>query len=232
VSMRFFVEEAVRALGVDAMAAVFEGVRVSNRSNPLEKRKKEALEVIQAIDVQSDPVLAGYRALHARLGVTGVVPPAQRLVELVQATGRLPNINTAVDAYNLVSALTRLSVGAHDLEQVQGDLRIRSTQGGERYTPLGEAGPVPVAAGEYACMDEEKILCRLDVRQCAETRITKETERMVVYAQGSAATPRPMLESGMRRIAELLVEICGGRYQVIEPERLESPRGGPSPARP
>ncbi|HET6439198.1 MAG TPA: phenylalanine--tRNA ligase beta subunit-related protein [Anaeromyxobacter sp.] len=217
--MRLFVEDGVRALGIEAVAAVFEGVQVSNRSNPLEKRKKEALEAIRAIDAATDPVLAGYRALHARLGATGIVPPAQRLVELVQATGRLPNINTAVDAYNLVSAATRLSVGAHDLAHVRGDLRIGTTRGGERYVPLGETEPAPVPVGEYAAMDDEKILCRLDVRQCAETRITKETVRMVVYAQGSAAAPYPALEAGIRRIADLLVEICGGSCELIAPLR-------------
>lgn len=217
--MRLFVEDAVRALGIDAVAAVFEGTRVSNRSNPLEKRKKEALEAIRAVDVAADPVLAGYRALHARVGAAGVVPPSQRLVELVQGSGRLPNINTVVDAYNLVSAVTRLSVGAHDLAHVRGDLRIAMTRGGERYTPLGEAAPVPVAPGEYAGMDDEKILCRLDVRQCAETKITRETARFLVYVQGNPAAPYPALEAGLRRIGDLLVEIGGGRYEVIAPGR-------------
>jgi methionyl-tRNA synthetase len=217
--MRLVVEEGVRALGIDACLAVFEGTRVSNRSNPLEKRKKEALLALRATDVATHPVLAGYRALHARLGVTGVVPPAQRLVELVQATGRLPNINTVVDAYNLVSALTGLSVGAHGLARVRGDLRLALTRGDERYTPLGETAPSPVAAGEYAALDDEKILCRLDVRQCEETRITRETPAFLVYVQGNPAAPYPALEAGLRQIGDLVVEIGGGAYQVVEPER-------------
>ncbi len=217
--MRLVVEEGVRALGIDACLAVFEGTRVSNRSNPLEKRKKEALEAIRATDVEAHPVLAGYRALHDRVGVSGVVPPGQRLVELVRATGRLPNINTVVDAYNLVSALTGLSVGAHDLARVRGGLRIGLTRGGERYTPLGETAPVPVAPGEYAGMDDEKILCRLDVRQCDETRITKDTQAFMIYVQGSPAAPYPALEEGLRRIGDLIVEIGGGGYRVIPPER-------------
>lgn len=215
--MRLFVEDGTRALGIGAVAAVIEGVRVSNRSNPLERRKKAALDAIRTIDVAFDPVLAAYRALHARVGVAGVVPPAQRLVELAQATGRLPNINTVVDAYNLVSATTRLSVGAHDRAYVRGNLRTALTHGGERYTPLGETTPTPVAAGEYAGMDEEKVLCRLDVRQCAETRITKETTRLLVYVQGNAFTPAAMLDAGIRRIGELVVETCGGRCEVIAP---------------
>jgi DNA/RNA-binding domain of Phe-tRNA-synthetase-like protein len=74
-----------------------------------------------------------------------------------------------------------------------------------------------VSAGEYAGMDDEKILCRLDVRQCAETRITKETERFLVYVQGNEATPSPALHTGIRQIGDLAVEIWGGRSEVRVP---------------
>ncbi|MGC3997840.1 MAG: phenylalanine--tRNA ligase beta subunit-related protein [Anaeromyxobacter sp.] len=221
--MRLVVEPGAGQLGIDACMAVFEGVRISNRSNPLERRKKEALEPLRAVDAATDPVLSGYRALHARLGVGGVVPPAQRLLEQVQASGRLPNINTVVDAYNLVSALTRLSVGAHDLAQVRGDVRLGLIRGDERYWPLGAPGPEPIAAGEYAALDAEKVLCRLDVRQCQETRITKDTQAFAVYVQGSPATPRALLEEGLRRIGELVVEIGGGRYTPVAVVRGGAP---------
>jgi DNA/RNA-binding domain of Phe-tRNA-synthetase-like protein len=207
----------VRALGIDACMAVFEGVKISNRSNPLERRKREALEVIRAVDLASHPFLAGYRALHREVGVVeDVVPPAQHLVRLVQGGGRLPNINTAVDSYNLVSALTGLSAGAHDLAHVRGDLRLGLVRGDERYTPLGEAGQVPVRPGEYACMDLEKILCRLDVKQCQQTRITRDTTSFLVYLQGCRAVPREALVEGLRQISDLVTEVCGGTCRLAE----------------
>lgn len=214
--MQLLVEAEVRALGIDACLAVFEGARVSNRSNPLEKRKKEALPVLRGTDVAAHPALAGYRELYRRLAVAEpVVPPAQHLIAMVQAGARFPNINTVVDCYNLVSALTGLSVGAHDLAHVRGDLRFRLTRGDERYVPLGESAPVPVAPGEYACLDDEKILCRLDVKQCQETRITRDTAAFLVYVQGNRAVPREALLSGLRRIGELVTEICGGQYTIV-----------------
>ena len=216
--MKLLVEPAVSALGIGVCLALFRGARVSNRSNPLEKRKKEALETLRAVDVAAHPILAGYRALHARVGAAGtVLPPAQHLIALAQSGGRLPNINTVVDCYNLISALTGLSVGAHDLAQVRGDLRFRLTTGAERYTPLGEERPVPVAAGEYACLDGEKVLCRLDVKQCQETRITKATTEFLVYVQGNPATREEDLLAGLRRIGDLVGEICGGSRESIAP---------------
>ena len=80
---------------------------------------------------------------------------------------------------------------------MRGDLRFRLTTGAERYTPLGEERPVPIAAGEYACLDDEKVLCRLDVKQCQETRITKATTEFLVYVQGNPATREEDLLAGL-----------------------------------
>jgi methionyl-tRNA synthetase len=209
------VAPAVQALGIHVRAAVFSGATVSNRSNPLERRKKQALEAIRSTEVDSHPVLAAYRELHRLAGADGVLPPAEHLVRLARSSGRLPNINTVVDSYNLVSALTGLSVGAHDLAGVRGDVAFRITDGRERYTPLDGLGPEPVRAGEYACLDDEKILCRLDVKQCRETRITKATAAFLVYVQGNRATSPAEVLSGLRQVGDLIVEICGGAYEIV-----------------
>ena len=213
--MKLVVSPEVAALGIRVAMARFRGVKVSNRSNPLEKRKKEALDAICAIDIEAHPVLAAYRELHRLAGVDGVVPPAQHLIGLARANGRLPNINTVVDCYNLVSAQTGLSIGAHDCALLRGDVAFRITEGCERYRPLGELGPAPVRAGQYACMDEEKIICLMDVKQCEETRITKQTSELVIYVQGNSRTTPRDVEDGLQRLGALVTEICGGTYELV-----------------
>jgi methionyl-tRNA synthetase len=213
--MKLVVTPEVRALGIDACMALVSGARVSNRSNPLEKRKKEALDAIRALDVGAHPVLAAYRELHRQARAEGVVPPAQHLIALAQETGRLPNINTVVDCYNLVSARTGLSIGAHNAARVRGDVAFRVATGSERYTPLGASAPVPVRAGEYACMDDEKIICRMDVKQCEETRITKATGAFLVYVQGNRATSADQLGAALRELCDLVRDVCGGSCEVV-----------------
>ena len=136
--MKLIVSPEVAALRICVAMARFRGAKVSNRSNPLETRKKEALGALCAIDIEAHPVLAAYRELHRLAGVDGVVPPAQHLISLAKAKGRVPNINTVVDCYNLVSAQTGFSIGAHDCAHLRGDVAFRITGGGERYWPLGE----------------------------------------------------------------------------------------------
>lgn len=213
--MQLTVTPEVRQLGIDVCMALVSGANISNKSGPLEKRKKEIIEQLQPQDFRDNQILREYFALYENLPPEGFTPPAAHLVGLIQRNGRLPNINTVVDSYNLVSATTLLSIGAHDTAHIKGDIIFKVTDGSELYTPLGEEQPVPVHAGEYACMDAEKVLCRLDVKQCRETRITKETRQFMLYVQGNKATNRPYLEAGLQQVCQLIQEICGGEYQIL-----------------
>ena len=55
---------------------------------------------------------------------------------------------------------------------------------------------MPILQGEYACVDDEKVLCRLDAKQCQQTRITRNTAAFLVYVQG--CRPRPEGGAGRR----------------------------------
>lgn len=219
--MRLLVSPAVADMGIDVCMALVRGAGVSNKSNPLEKHKKAVVVELQP-QVESkleDPILREYRRLQAVAGLVDALPPAQHLLSLIQRNGRLPNINTVVDCYNLVSAQTLLSIGAHDTAFIAGGaVRFVVTDGREKYTPLGEETPLKVSPGEYAAMDAGKILCRMDVKQCAETRITKETVEFVVYVQGNRVTEYPYLQKALTDVCHLITETCGGTYRVIERE--------------
>lgn len=214
--MKLTVTSEVKALGIDARLAVISGATISNKSLPLEKLKKEACEILLKVDPAQEPVLQAYRDLHRAAGLSAeVVPPAEHLLKLIQKNGRLPNINTVVDCYNLISVQSLLSIGAHDLAQVQGDVAFRLTTGTELYVPLGETAPQKVEPGEYACLDEEKIICRMDIKQCNQTKITKETGSFLIYVQGNREVSIQTIEQTLEKVCVLIVEICGGSYTIV-----------------
>ncbi len=219
--MRLLVSPAVAEMGIDVCMALVRGAGVSNKSNPLEKRKKAIVAELQPqVEALLDhPILGEYRRLQLDAGLVDGLPPARHLLSLIQRNGRLPNINTVVDCYNLVSAQTLLSIGAHDTAHINGEaVRFVVTDGSEKYTPLGESAPIQVSPGEYAAMDADKILCRMDVKQCAETRITKETAAFIVYVQGNRETEYGYLYKALKDVCDLITETCGGSYEVIARE--------------
>lgn len=213
--MKLIVTPQVKELGINACMAVIRNANISNRSGPLEKIKKEVIEKVKVLDISNNQILKGYKELYDKVGIKGHIPPAEHLITLVKNNGRLPNINTVVDCYNLVSAETCLSIGAHDTAHIKGDVIFKVTDGSEKYRPLFENSPINVSPGEYACMDEEKIICRMDIKQCDETKITKETQEFIVYVQGNKHVEFDYLQKALKRVCDLIKEICGGTYEII-----------------
>jgi len=209
------IAKPVRDKGIDAIMALFYGSNIVNKNGALERVKKERIEKIASIDTNSNPILQEYTRLQREAGIPNPMPPAQHLIELVKANRRMPNINTVVDSYNIVSAETCLSIGAHDLEYIVRDVRFVITTGDEHYIPLGQPTKEKVNPGEYACMDNEKILCRLDLKQCNETKVTKETKSYLVYVQGNLKVPSQLLESALQDVCSNITKFCGGNFEII-----------------
>jgi DNA/RNA-binding domain of Phe-tRNA-synthetase-like protein len=215
---RFAIDPEVRALGVRGAFAVMEGLDNHVPPSELDAYRAELLDRLRGeIDedfIARDPVLAGFRALHDRIGRSNRRFPAsaEALASLFLRKGVVPAINPLVDLYNGVSLETRLSLGAHDLAQVRGAVTLRLTTGVEPFVPLGATDPEPVGAGEYAYVDEaNRILCRLEHRQCEATKVTADTTAGFYILQGNAATDASMLEAALDRLVKLTARFCGGR---------------------
>ena len=215
---RFHITPAVRDLGVRGAFAVL--TDLDNRHEP-EGLATWRDDLVQRLRVEltagfidTDPTLAGFRALHDRIGRSNRRFPAsaEALVALFQRKGLVPTINPLVDLYNGVSLETRLSLGAHDLATIEGDITLRMTDGTERFVPLGATAAEPVPASEYGYIDERgEILCRLEHRQCERTKVTSATTQAFYIVQGNAATPAAMIEAALDRLVSLTTAHCGGR---------------------
>ncbi len=215
---RFHMTPAVRDLGVRGAFAVL--TDLDNRHEP-EGLATWRDDLVQRLRVEltagfidTDPTLAGFRALHDRIGRSNRRFPAsaEALVGLFQRKGLVPAINPLVDLYNGVSLETRLSLGAHDLATIEGDITLRMTDGTERFVPLGATAAEPVPASEYGYIDERgEILCRLEHRQCERTKVTSATTQAFYIVQGNAATPAAMIEAALDRLVSLTTAHCGGR---------------------
>jgi len=210
--MRVAVDGEVAAIGVKAAAAVILGVKVKRKHAGLEKLKEQA-----ARDFAPDgKIIEGYRRIYGRLGLSGVKNPIENLAGIMSKSGRLPTINTVVDSYNVVAAKRSLSVGAHDLDRLEGNtVRFRLTDGTEEYVPLGADAPAKIGKGEYAATDGKRVICRLDVKQSEHTKITAGTRNILVYVQGNEATPDAYILEALREICSNITDFCGGTAKVL-----------------
>ncbi len=217
-TLRFDVSPRVLDLGVRVEVFTLGGLSNRKEDASFEELKASSLAEIRASlaneDLERDPILRGFRELHTRLGFSNRNFPAasEALLEYVHRQGTLPQINLLVDIYNLVSVETRLSLGAHDLEKVQGDVHLRLTDGSEGFHPLGAPGSKAVRPGAYAYIDDaQDVICLLEVKQVEKTRVTLQTSEALFIVQGNAATSQAEVRAGAQRLARLLKRFCGGQ---------------------
>jgi DNA/RNA-binding domain of Phe-tRNA-synthetase-like protein len=217
----FSIDDPVRALGVRGAFAILSGLDNATADTQAMAQWRELLvaqlrrELVPEFP-DRDPVLAGFRALHDAVGRSNRRFPssAEALVGLFLRKGLVPAINPLVDIYNGVSLATRLSLGAHDLAHVEGDITLRITAGTERFVPLGATDPEPIASGEYCYIDGSgDVLCRLEHRQCERTKVTAATTDCLYILQGNANTSRELIETTLARLVDQTHRFCGGRLE-------------------
>ncbi len=223
--MKFKVEKAVLDSGVKIIFAVVEGI--DNHSNNEQwqeyrtQRIAELYEEYKDLDIHADPILEGFNILHDNVGVKRRknIPASENLIKLLVKRGEVFYINQAVDIYNLISLESKLALGAHNIDNVDGDVTLRFTDGSERYIPLGQTEPLPVAAHEYCyCDDSNEVLCRLEIRQVNKTAVDENAVNVFYIVQGNEATPDELLTETAQRIIDTTTKYCGGSGHIVIPD--------------
>ena len=223
--MQFRVEKAVLDSGVKILFAVMENIDNTGENAEWdeyrEKRLTELYAQYEDIDVHADPILEGFNILHDNVGVKRRknIPASENLIKLLLKNHGMTFINRAVDIYNIVSLETKLALGAHNIDNVSGNVALRFTDGSEKFIPLGQEQPVPVAPHEYCyCDDDNEVLCRLEIRQVNKTRVDEQTRNIFYIVQGNEATPESLLTEAAERIISLTEKYCGGSGRIVVPE--------------
>lgn len=215
--INFSVAPDLAEKGLKVKAAIFSVPSISRRrGSSLDNHIKEIIHSLDIENLMRSPILEAYRKLQREAGITEPIAPAEHLLNLIQKSGALPTINQVVDCYNIASAETLLSMGAHDLAKITGNIELRTTDGTEKYTPLGKTEAEKVAPGEYAAIDEEKILCRLDLKQCDETKCGQGTTKILVYVQGNTETTEDYVRQGLQKVRDNIRIFCGGECLILE----------------
>jgi DNA/RNA-binding domain of Phe-tRNA-synthetase-like protein len=211
------VSSAARELGLVASYLVVEDLVNRNASAALDDFRAAVYERLATCYTRGylkrDPVLAGFRELRRRVGGNAQKLPCSTdsLIRQLRRHGKLASINPIVDVYNCVALETRLTLGAHDLDEIRGEVVLTRAPGGERFQPLGGGPEQELEAGEYCYVDGSgDILCRLDYKQADKTRVTSETTRALFILQGNPNTTAASIELARARLAELLRKYCTG----------------------
>lgn len=216
----YLVSSEVEGLGVKVRLAQLSGLMIKKKHEGVETLKRQLQQNISFYE--NKDILEEYRALEKKTGVdSGKHPNAViHLLKLLREKGKLPQINTAVDVYNLVSAESGIAMATHDVSKLEGGITVRLSAEGEHFFSL-EGTAEKLKAGEVVYADDAKVIGRFS-KQCKQTMTTLESTDLILVTFGNTKTPDVQIDQAVRRACDLLVKYNGGTYRLIPPVSLPS----------
>jgi DNA/RNA-binding domain of Phe-tRNA-synthetase-like protein len=202
--------------GLCVAEGVIDGLDIKETSPDLEAFKPEAYARIRSTytieNVKDDPGYRAYRDFFWRVGIdpTKIRPASEALVRRVLAGKPLPTINTAVDAYNLASALSGVPIAAFDADRLHGDLTMRMAREGEPFQGIGMKEPITLKPNQVVICDEEQVIAVYPYRDSDDTKVTPDTKRMHVISCGVPGISDDKIIKAYEMAADFLEKYSGG----------------------
>ena len=127
---------------------------------------------------ENAPVKAWREAYRLFKTKKGARCSVENLLKRVLKGKPVGHITPAVDIYNTISLTYALPVGGEDLHAIEGDLRLKVTDGGDAFLPLGEEADDPTLPGELAYIDDAGAVCRCwNWRDGERTALTDDSKK-------------------------------------------------------
>jgi len=216
------IDESVKAIfpGMFYAYTVIDGVEIKKSDATL---KKLSAEIIEKNTHEIDAIgelkpIKEYREIFKKTRAWKLSrrPSPEALLRRL-ATGKgIYNINTAVDAYNLAVIETGVGLGGFNADKISFPITLRMTREGEQMHLLGDDEPTTVMDGEMAYSDSDKLITLdLNYRDIDSTKITEDTGRIILYADGAPGLTEEEVTSALKRGANYIKQFCGGEISDI-----------------
>ena len=223
--MNFKVSEEVSALGINVIFLSITSIDNSHFNQALkdeiENYYKLYTEKYIFKDCEKEPNIIGYRELHNKVGTTekSLIASPESIIKILLKHKSLRPINPIVDTYNYISIKNKISIGAHDMKYINGNVELRFTNGDELFVPLGKDTPQTINSGEYCYIDDSnEIICRLDCRQCDKTKTSHNTKSCLFIIQGNEFTSLDQLHSTANQLLDLFThnDVDGTQHSITQ----------------
>ncbi|SMP60545.1 B3/B4 domain-containing protein [Anoxynatronum buryatiense] len=163
------------------------------------------------------PTVAFYRDVMTRAGINPNKYPVsvEAMLKRVVKGGSLPVINALVDLCNAVSLEHLITLGAHDLADIQEDLAVRFATGNERFLPFGETEQESVEPGELIFTSGDQVQTRKWIwRQSELGKTTLASKDIIFQLVGFEDEPESSFRQALESIERLVVQRFQGTAEA------------------
>jgi len=200
---------------------IISGIHNEKSNNQLDGLKKRIYEEVKTkYDVgtlKDDPTVRAYRDFYWKLNIdpTKTRPSGEALLRRVLNGNELPNISSAVDAYNLASMQTIVPISGFDRDLLNPPFHIRFAKN-EAFTGIGMNKPILLNEKMLVLTDEKRVLCIYPYRDCDQTKITLDTHSGVIVGYGAPLITCEGLKEAVEKTLGYVRSVSGGQVESLE----------------
>lgn len=185
-------------------------------SKALEAAEHFIRESIEPSALKTFPQIAQYRDALRRVEINPnkFMNSVEAMSKRVVKSGSLPRINALVDLCNAVALKEVISLGAHDLADIDADLSVRLSKEGDVFRPFGSESFEEVAPGELVFTSGQKIQTRQWLwRQSELGKITLDSSDIIFQLVGFKGDYYDNFKNAMREVEGLIADRFDGTYR-------------------
>lgn len=139
-------------------------------------------------------------------------PISENILKRFLKNTNLPSSNKLVELCNIVILDSRLSIGMHDMNKIDGTVTLKQATSNISYNFSEER---TINQGEYIYTDNKNILYRLEVNQNPKTIVSEDTKNIFITIEGNEATSAEYIMEVASEIIDLITSYCGGNAKII-----------------
>ncbi len=143
-----------------------------------EKKNIEALIKANYRDVKNLDVIKSYNEFFKKFGK--VYPIQYQIQSIIDGIG-LPSTIKAVEAMFMSELQTMFLTAGHDLDKIEGKLKVELTKGDEKYLKINQKDQ-SLKAGDLICKDDNGIISSVLYGPDLRTKITKSTTSCLFFS--------------------------------------------------
>ncbi len=214
--MEFSREVLEKFPGICVAEGDVKSVAIANDNPGLDVLRSEVAGEIKSRytieNVKDDSTFRAYRDFFWSVGIdpTKTRPASEALVRRLLSGGKLPKINTAVDAYNMASAVSGVPIAAFDADKITNKLTMRFATEGESFFGIGMKEPVMLKPNQVVIDDCGHIIAVYPYRDSDDTKVTAETGNIHLVACGVPKIDKNKVLGAYATCTRYLSDYAGG----------------------
>ncbi|MEM4703841.1 MAG: phenylalanine--tRNA ligase beta subunit-related protein [Candidatus Bathyarchaeia archaeon] len=196
-------------------------VRIEKNNKQLHQLKETVYGEVKAkYDVETlkdNPIIRAYRDFYWQLNVdpTKTRPSGEALLRRVLHNSDIPNINTAVDAYNLASLKTIVPISGFDKDKIRPPLQVRFALN-DSFSGIGMSKPVLLEEKMLVMADANQVLCVYPYRDADATKITETTRNVLIAGYGVPEVAESILREAVETALNYIKRVAQGEIETVK----------------